>query len=161
MDREAAPAAADVQHAHARLQLELARDQIELRALGLLERLRAPREDRAAVGHRLVEEQREELVADVVVVADRRRVALQAVTLAVQDQLEARALGHPARQRGGQDAQPQTRLVASAQLSRLPFVDHDERAVQIVHRQRAVHVGAAEAERARAPAGSATAPTGA
>ena len=36
-------------------------DQLELRLLRVLERLRAAREHRAAVGHRVVEEQREEL----------------------------------------------------------------------------------------------------
>ena len=161
VDREAAPAAADVQQAHARLQGELARDQIELRELSVLERLRALRVDRAAVGHRLVEEQPEELVADVVVVADRGRVALRAVALAAQDQLEARALGDPARQRGGQDAQPQTRPVLDAQLGRLPFVDHDERR-RPDRRPPASRPHRRGPDRAcRAPAGSATAPTGA
>ena len=36
VDREAAPAAADVEHAHARRQAELARDQLEFRALRVL-----------------------------------------------------------------------------------------------------------------------------
>ena len=44
-------------------------------SLRLLERRRAARPDRARVGHRLVEEQREELVGEVVVVADRALVA--------------------------------------------------------------------------------------
>ena len=72
VDGEAAPAAADVQHSHRPASdPSLRGDQIEFCPLSILERLRAPREDRAAVGHRLVEEEREELVADVVVVADR------------------------------------------------------------------------------------------
>ena len=62
VDREAAPAAADVQHALARLQVELAAHQVELRLLRLLERAGAARAERAAVGHRLVEEEAEELV---------------------------------------------------------------------------------------------------
>src|SRR5665213_4632804 len=130
MDREAAPPAADIQDAHSRLQRELARDEIELRSLGLLQRLCAAREDRAAIGHRLVEEEREELVTDIVVVADRGSVALEAVTLAMQDQLEARAAGQYTGQRGGRDAQPQTHAVPHAQLRRLPLVDHDERVVE-------------------------------
>ena len=62
MDHEASPAAADVQHALALAQAQLRADELALCLLGLLERLRAAREQRAAVGHRLVEEQREELV---------------------------------------------------------------------------------------------------
>ena len=71
VDREAAPAAADVEHPLALAQTELRADQLELCLLRLLERRGAAGEDRAAVGHRLVEEEGEELVGDVVVVADR------------------------------------------------------------------------------------------
>ena len=39
MNREAAPSAADVEDPHARLQIELAADEVELGGLGLLERL--------------------------------------------------------------------------------------------------------------------------
>ena len=88
VDREAAPAAADVEDAVALLEAELGRDEVELGPLGLLEGLGAAGEDRAAVGHRRVEEQREEVVADVVVVADRLLVAVDRVPLAVEDQLE-------------------------------------------------------------------------
>ena len=90
---------------------ELARDELELGALGLLERLRAAREDRAAVGHRLVQEQREEVVADVVVVANRRGVALDAVQSRREDQLEARPARNAARRRGRRDRQAQAHTV--------------------------------------------------
>ena len=88
--REAAPAAAHVEHALALLERELRADQLELRLLRLLERLRAAREDRAAVGHRVAQEQREEVVRDVVVVAHRARVALEAVAPAARAQLRLR-----------------------------------------------------------------------
>ena len=54
---ERAPAAADVEHALARLRARACvQTSSSLVALGLLERRRAAREDRARVGHRLVEE---------------------------------------------------------------------------------------------------------
>jgi hypothetical protein len=70
MDREAAPAAADVEHPLARLEAELPAGQLQLRRLRRLQRLAVPGEEGATVRHRLVEEQREELVGDVVVVTD-------------------------------------------------------------------------------------------
>ena len=162
VDREAAPAAADVEHAHPRLQVELAGDQLEFRALRLLERLCAAREDRAAVGHRVVEEQREELVADVVVVANRRRVALGAVQApAAASARGPDGCGSPPGARPRRAASARRTRSATAQRRRLELVDHQQRAVEIVDRQRAVHVGAAEAERARARTGSARAPSGA
>src|SRR5271168_2183909 len=96
VDREATPAATDVQHPHSGFQFELAGNQLELRARGLLERLRPPGEDRAAVGHRLVQEEGEEVVADVVVVAHGGRVAIDAVEAAAKDQLEAWTPRNPA-----------------------------------------------------------------
>ena len=87
VDHERAPAAADVEHALALFQLELLADEVELRELRLLKRLRPAREDRAAVGHRLVEKQFEELVGDVVVVAHRPGVAFLAVAAPLQPQL--------------------------------------------------------------------------
>ena len=77
VDRERAPAAADVEDALTRRQRELRANELELRLLRLLERLRATREDRARVGHRAIEEQLEELVRDVVMVAYRAGVATQ------------------------------------------------------------------------------------
>src|SRR5205807_1929820 len=97
MDREAAPAAADVQYPLPWAQSELDADQLELCLLGFLERARAAFEVSAAVRHRAIEEQREELVADVVVVAHGPEVAGQRVALATQPQLRLRP-----RRRGGQ-----------------------------------------------------------
>ena len=51
VDREASPAAADVEHAHAGFELELPADELELGPLGVLERLRSLLPQRAAVGH--------------------------------------------------------------------------------------------------------------
>src|SRR5262249_15819896 len=50
--------------------LQFSADQVELCELGLLERHPRLGEEGAAVGHRVVEEELEELVRDVVVVAD-------------------------------------------------------------------------------------------
>ena len=100
VDREAPPAAADVEHALALHQRELAAHERKLGLLGLLERRRAALEVGAAVGHRRVEEQREELVAGVVVVAHRAAVAADRVALARQPQLRGgrpRRLDQPAR----------------------------------------------------------------
>src|SRR5918998_391824 len=62
-------------------------NELELGPLRLLERLRAARPDGARVRHRLVEEQREELVRDVVVVADRALVAVRTVAAPARAQL--------------------------------------------------------------------------
>ena len=70
VDRKAPPAAADVEDPLAGAEVELATDQLELLLLGGLERCRATGEDPAAVGHRAIEEEREELVRYVVVVTD-------------------------------------------------------------------------------------------
>ena len=109
--REAAPAAADVEHAHARLQPELGADQLELGLLRLLERRRAAREDRARVGHRLAEEQLEERVRDVVVVADRAAVARDAVAAAARAQLRVGHVRHRAQRPGahGRGGDPRPR----------------------------------------------------
>jgi hypothetical protein len=85
MDRERAPAAADVEDALTRRQRELGANQLELRLLRLLERLRHTRKDRARVGHRAIEEQLEELVRDIVMVAYRAGVATERVPPTPQD----------------------------------------------------------------------------
>jgi hypothetical protein len=87
VDGKAAPATTDIEQALARLERELLAHQVELCPLGLLERLRTALEVSTAVGHRRVEEQRKELVAGVVVVADGAAVAADRVTLAAQTQL--------------------------------------------------------------------------
>ncbi len=93
MNREAAPAGADLDHAIARLQIEPAADAVELGDRRLLERHVRALEHRARIHHRRVEEQREEVVADVVVRAD---VAPAAVTGVARGRVErlAHALGH-------------------------------------------------------------------
>src|SRR3954451_18574663 len=58
VDRDRAPAAADVQHAHPRLEAELRAHELELGELRLLQRLRPAGPDGARVRHRLVEKQR-------------------------------------------------------------------------------------------------------
>jgi len=120
VDGEAAPAAADVEHALAFPEIELRADELELVPLGLLERLRAAREDRAAVRHRLVEEQGEEVVRDVVVVAHGPCVTLDRVPAAAETELGG---GHV---RGALDAerarrgQRQARLPAPVERGRPP-----------------------------------------
>ena len=151
VDREAAPAAADVEHALAGGECELARDHVELGRLRLLERARAAREDRAAVGHRGVEEQREEVVADVVVVADSGRVALEAVTLAAEQQLQRRPPRDSARQRRHRDAERQSHTVGHRHRRRLPVVDDEKGGVEVVDAQRALDVRAEQPERPRRP----------
>src|SRR5439155_19383717 len=69
-ERERSPAAADLEHVIVGTELELVADPPQLATLGVGERFGLVLEHRARVGHRLVEEEREELVAEVVVVAD-------------------------------------------------------------------------------------------
>ena len=92
-----APAAADVEEAHARREAELGADQVELVPLRVLERVRRVRRAEVGrrVGHLRLEDQRVELVGQVVVVADRTAVA----QLAVQTATDARL-------RGGQRRRP-------------------------------------------------------
>jgi hypothetical protein len=120
VDREAAPAAADVEHALAGLPARASARSVELGPLRLGERLRAAREQRAAVGHRLVQEQREELVADVVVVADRLGVALRAVALAGEQQLGRGPARDPCRQRGDQQRGQQAAAIGAARSAAAP-----------------------------------------
>src|SRR5579872_84966 len=87
MEREAAPPAPDIEHALPGAQAKLRAHQLELCPLRLLERLRAAREDRARVGHRLTQDEPEELVRDVVVVADRAPVTIAAVPAPAGTQL--------------------------------------------------------------------------
>ena len=123
---EAAPAAADVEQPLARLQLQLAADEVELRALRLLERLRPAREDRARVRHRRVEEEREELVADVVVVADGAQVALAAVAPADRPQLRGGRLRRERQARRAGGCRGERRLRAEVERRGLPAVEEVE-----------------------------------
>ena len=72
---EAAPAAADVEQRLAGGETELPADEVELVGLGLLELTVGIAIVGAGVDHERVEEQRVEIVPDVVVVGDRLRVA--------------------------------------------------------------------------------------
>ena len=104
------PAAAHVEQPHARLQAELAADQLQLVPLGLGDAVAVPVVGRvgpevgAGVGHVVVEQGRVELVALVVVVADRVAVAIGAVLLAGEHRLLARRSGTPSH-----DPEPQRR----------------------------------------------------
>ena len=69
-EREAAPAAADLEDVVARAEAKLVADPAELPQLCLLQGVALLLEDRAGVRHRLVEKEAEELVAEVVVVLD-------------------------------------------------------------------------------------------
>ena len=143
---EAAPAAADVEHALPGLECELVAHQGELGLLGLLERGRPAREQRTAVGHRVVEEQREVVVRQVVVVAHRAGVAQQAVAPALRLELGRRDAGRPdhAHRAGGRQRQP--RLGAAVDRRRLPAAQNVEQPVDVVHVERARDVGAAQAQ---------------
>ena len=90
VQHHAAPAAAHVEQAHARLQAQLAADQLVLVGLRLLQRVGRVVEHRARVGQAGPEHEPVEGVGDVVVVADRRRVAGLAVAPPVQADLLGR-----------------------------------------------------------------------
>jgi hypothetical protein len=79
MEEHAAPATTDVEEAHPGTESELAADQVVLGLLGGLEAVVEAFEPGARVRHRLAEHQAVEVVADVVVVADRRRVSPERV----------------------------------------------------------------------------------
>jgi len=146
VDGEAAPAAADVEHALTLVQVELGADQLELLSLCLLERLRAAREDRAAVRHRLVEEEGEELVRDVVVVTHRANIALDRVSAAAEAELRLRhARETPDAESAGR-GQRQPYPLAPLQLGRPPARHDLERAIEVVHLDSSRHVRAPEPE---------------
>ena len=108
------PAAADVEQSHARLQVELAADHVQLRGLRIVQRLAVAGIERRRVRHVLVEQQFVELVGQVVVVRDRRDIALAGVQAPRQPRLgrgppRRRADGaEPGRQRGGLHLLPLT-----------------------------------------------------
>ena len=92
VQRQRAPAAADVEQPLAGLQAELAADQIELVALRVGERVvrGVARPVGAGVRHPRVEHERVEVVGQVVVVGDRRAVAQLGVQPAAQLRLRRR-----------------------------------------------------------------------
>ena len=79
-EREGAPPAADLENSVVRGQLQLVADPAELPPLCLRERLVRMLEDGARVRHRLVEHEPEEVVSEVVVVADVASCAEEALT---------------------------------------------------------------------------------
>ena len=81
VDREAAPAGADLDDAVTGAQPQLAADRFELCDRGLFERGRVVREDAAGVGHRRVEHELIERIAEIVVRGDVTGAALSAVTI--------------------------------------------------------------------------------
>ena len=93
MQREGAPTATDVQHAHAFLQAELAGDVIALGELGRAEVVHALTPVGAGVRHRLAQHHLIEVVADVVVMGDRLGIAVLAVLATAQAHLFGRGLG--------------------------------------------------------------------
>ena len=146
VDGERAPAATNVEHGLAGLEAELGADELELRLLRLFEGLGAAREDRAAVGEARSEEQLEELVADVVVVAHRACVALGAVVLALEHVLGRRAGAAAARSRRGAPRVRGAPSALRAHRRRLPGVEHPHDALEVVDGEVAGHIGAADAE---------------
>src|SRR5829696_3965260 len=149
--REAAPAAAHVQHALARLERELLADQLELCLLGLLQRRGPLREQGAAVGHRVTEHQPEEVVRDVVVVSHRAGVALGAVAAPARTQLRLRHGGRPDEAAGPKRGESEPRLCAPVERRRFPAVEQLEYFVEVVYGQLARHIRAAEPQLSRGP----------
>ena len=130
---------------------ELAAHQSELGLLGLLERRRASLEVGAAVGHRGVQEQGEELVAGVVVVADRAPVTADRVALAAQPQLGLRRPRRPDQPAGADQRDPEPSDLRRGQLRRLERVDDLQRRLDVVDVDQPEHVGAAQPELSGSP----------
>jgi hypothetical protein len=103
VQRQRAPAAAHVEHPHARLEAELGADEVELGALRVLERGVGRGVVAAAVGHLRLEDEGVELVGEVVVVADRRPVAGQAVQASLDPRLRCRRCGRAAQRAEAED----------------------------------------------------------
>jgi hypothetical protein len=146
MDRERAPAAADVEQPLARLQAELRADELELGLLRLLERLRAARPDGARVRHRLAEEEREEVVRDVVVVRDGAPVARDRVALALRPQLDRGRLRELLERPGAHGGGGQAALGARVDRGRAVAVEQRQHLVDVVDVELTGDVGAAEPE---------------
>ena len=146
MDREAPPPRADVEDAIAVGELELAADEVELLLLGLLEGVGAAREDRAAVGHRAIEEEREELVRDVVVMANRARVALLRMKPPARRELGDRGPRRQGEPRPARRRQHQASLGIAVDLGRVPARYDGQRRVEVVGQQVPAHVRPADSE---------------
>src|SRR5205085_12009815 len=103
-------------------------------------------EDRAAIGHRCVEEQSKELSGQVVVMAYGARVAFAAVPRSAGPELDRWR-----RRRHGQPAatscrERESRAARGREAGWLPCVEHAERGVEIVELQLPGHICAAEAK---------------
>jgi hypothetical protein len=146
VDGEAAPAAADVEQPLALFEGELRADELELRPLRLLQRLGAARPDRARVGHRLVEEQREEVVRDVVVVRDGALVARDRVAPALRAQFHGGRLGQLLQCPGAHGGGGEPALGAGVDRGRAVAVEQRQHLVDVVDVELAGDVRAAETE---------------
>ena len=89
VDHHRTPSTSDVEQPHplALVEPELAGDEVVLRRLSIVERHVVVHEAGARVGHRLAEHDPVEVVADVVVVADRPRVTAQRMPSTLQPHL--------------------------------------------------------------------------
>ena len=140
------PSRNHIEHVLVLAQRELPADRLELLVLGLLERAGPAREHRAAVRHRRVEEEREELVRDVVVAAHRARVARAAVAAPLWAKLargDGRRERRPARPQRG-ERQPHARGVVDRRGPEA--AEEVDEAVEVAHLERPGDVGTAEAE---------------
>ena len=146
VDRKASPTATDIQQALPGPQPELAAHELELRLLSLFERGRATREDRAAIRHRPIQEQAEELVADVVVVSDRTGVTRLAVALPARPQLGDRPSRWPHQSTGTQGGDREPHPVGAVDRRGLPAVEQRQRAIEVIHLQQPRDVGTPETE---------------
>ena len=151
----AAPAAADVQQPHSGPQPELARDQVELIDLRLLQGGIGLRVARAGVRHRRAEHPPVEGVGHVVVVRDRLRVATLAVPPAdhpapVLEDLLGRRRDAVHEQLGAAQRLEQLQLLDDAHVQPLRPRHPGESLVHIaVHVEVAGHVSPGQAQRAR------------
>ena len=109
-------------------------------------RLRDAGEEGAGVGHRLVEEEREELVADVVVVADGLAVALGGVLAAAEVDLGLRRGRRAAHAGGSHGCGDQPGLRRRPNRRRLPVVEQPDHGIHVVDLDRAGDVGAPQPE---------------
>jgi hypothetical protein len=144
--RERAPAGADVEDVVTRLQRQLATHHVELLELRLLQRRRAAVPDRARVRHGVVEEVLEEVVGDVVVVADGALVARDAVPAPGRAQLGGRHRRRRLDARGTHRGQGEPRLRLAIDGGRLPGADDVQRGVHVAGDDLAGDVRAAHAE---------------
>ena len=109
MDGEASPPGPDLEELVLRREVELLTDQVELVPRPLFETAAGLREDRAGVGHRAVQEGREEVVAEIVV----RRDVTATLGPAVGAQAKTGEMPHP-----GHPAGPSVELVRGVTVAR-------------------------------------------